>query len=258
MPHNDISDVINVWESQNKILKPKRQELLLEIVDQIASLFSLGPFYYYVFNFETLRVELASESVTTVLGIFPQDFTIEHIFKKLHPEDQITMPLKEQLVFDFFLNQITIADIFDYKTVYMMRILHIDGTYKTILHQVKVLNASEDGKIQQVLGIHTDVTNLGIPFNQKVSFISSDKPSFYALKVEEDKAFIENTTKNLFSTREREIIKMLSEGKKFVEIASQLFISPHTVNTHKRNILLKSGCKNTPELITKCIMEGVI
>ncbi len=37
-----------------------------------------------------------------------------------------------------------------------------------------------------------------------------------------------------------------------------LAVSPHTINTHKRNILKKSNCKNTTELITKCIIEGII
>ncbi|WP_066220516.1 LuxR C-terminal-related transcriptional regulator [Formosa haliotis] len=258
MAYNDISNVLNVWESQNKILKPKRQELLLNIVEQIASLFSLGPYYYYVFNFETLKIELASAGVKSILGINPEDFVVEQIFDRLHPEDQQTMPLKEELVFDFFLNKITIEDIFHYKTVYMMRIQHTDGTYKTILHQVKVLSASEDGKIQQVLGIHTDVTNLGVPFHQKVSFISSEKPCYYALEPKASTTLSLQKTKSLFTGREREIIKMISEGNKFIDIAGKLYISPHTVRTHKKNILAKSGCRNTPELITKCIMEGVI
>ena len=41
------------------------------------------------------------------------------------------------------------------------------------------------------------------------------------------------------SERENEIIKMIAEGYTNVEIAEQLFLSNHTVNTHRKNILAK-------------------
>lgn len=41
-------------------------------------------------------------------------------------------------------------------------------------------------------------------------------------------------------------------------MATYFNVSPHTINTHKRNILKKSHCKNTAELVAKCIREGVI
>ena len=128
---------------------------------------------------------------------------------------------------------------------------------KTILHQAKPINISGDEKIQQALIIHTDVTHLNIPFDHKVTFIGHNRPSYYAM----EGVFFnldENNTNINFSKREIEIIKKISEGKDFNQIAEMLYISPNTVRTHKRNILKKSGCKNSAELITKCFREGVI
>lgn len=51
------------------------------------------------------------------------------------------------------------------------------------------------------------------------------------------------------SSRELEIIELLLKGKSSEEIAAELFISKNTVNTHRRNILAKTGKKNTIELI---------
>lgn len=63
---------------------------------------------------------------------------------------------------------------------------------------------------------------------------------------------------NQLSEREIQIIKHLSAGKGGKEVAEVLFISPHTVKTHRRNIMHKLGVKNTAELIRLCLEKGVI
>ncbi|MBC8767088.1 PAS domain-containing protein [Arenibacter sp. BSSL-BM3] len=258
MKENDIAQVLSVWESRNKILSPNKKVLFSEILDQISFLFSVGPFYYYILNFEDLKMEFVNEGTREVLGIGPEEFTMEKVFSLMHPEDLEKMHEKEALAFDFSLNRISKDDILLYKIVYMFRMLHADGAYRTILHQVKALSASGDGKIQQVLGIHTDITYLNIPFHQKVSFIGTNRPSYYNISPKNIFNPNDIASRSIYSKREIQIIKELAKGKKFIEIAKQLFVSPHTINTHKKNILRKSGCKNTPELIAKCIMDGVI
>ena len=258
MFEKDIAHVLSVWESQNKILSPNKKALFSEIIDEISFLFPVGPFYYYILNFENLKMEFVNEGTRDVLGIAPEEFTMEKVFAIMHPYDLAKMHEKEAMAFDFSLNRIPEEDIVLYKIVYMLRMMHADGTYRTILHQVKALRTSEDGKIQQVLGIHTDITYLNIPLHQKVSFIGTNRPSFY--NITPKSIFNPNGigSRSIYSKREIEIIKKMAEGIKFVEIARQLFVSPHTINTHKKNILRKSGCHNAPELIAKCLMEGVI
>ncbi|MGY8913740.1 MAG: PAS domain-containing protein, partial [Flavobacteriales bacterium] len=225
MLEKDIAQVLSVWESQNKILSPNKKVLFSEIIDQISFLFSVGPFYYYILNFENLKMEFVNEGTRDVLGIAPEEFTMEKVFAIMHPEDLAKMHEKEAMAFDFTLNRIPKEDISLYKIVYMFRMMHTDGSYRTILHQVKALNASEDGKIQQVLGIHTDITYLNIPFHQKVSFVGTNRPSFYNITPKSIFNPNDLATKSVYSKREIEIIKELAKGKKFIEIAKQLFVS---------------------------------
>jgi len=49
--------------------------------------------------------------------------------------------------------------------------------------------------------------------------------------------------------RERQILKMIAEGRTTVNIADELFLSPLTVETHRKNLLQKFGVKNVAELI---------
>lgn len=147
-----------------------------------------------------------------------------------------------------------------------MRLKHTNGIYKTILHQAQVLSASDDGKIQKTLCIHTDITYLNIPINHKLSFISTNRASYYysfetGCLTSENESILnleKDCFKDIFSKREKEIIKLISKGIKFNEIAKLLFVSPHTINAHKKNILRKSGCKNTPELIARCYVERLL
>jgi DNA-binding NarL/FixJ family response regulator len=53
--------------------------------------------------------------------------------------------------------------------------------------------------------------------------------------------------------REREILKLLAEGKKPGEVAAILYLSVHTVRTHRNNIMKKLKLKSLAELIRYAI-----
>jgi DNA-binding CsgD family transcriptional regulator len=250
--------VLSIWEKENKILFPNLKEQLIEIVDQVASLFSAGQVYYYIFNFKTYKFDYVSESVRNVLGVEPESFTLEYFFSILNPEDNDKMYEKEAVVFNFFNQRLTREEMPLYKASYLMRLRHTDGQYKTILHQSRPINISHEGKIQQVLGIHTDISYLNIPFDHKISFIGNKKQSYFAIETTAPYKFMENKFKELFTKREIEILIKIAKGYCFTEIADLLNVSPQTINTHKKNILKKAGCKSSPELIARCIREGII
>lgn len=258
MKKDHISKVKQVWESNNKITNPVNSELFLDIIDQVASLFSIGPYYYYIFNFENYKMDFVHEGIENVLGIKPDDFTIDMLFDIMHPENLETLHLKELHVTDFLLNQIPKEDLMKYKAMYLMRLKNSKGRYRTILHQVKTLTMSEEGKMQQIIGVHTDVTYLNVPFDDRISFIGHERPSFYSITPHHEYKMIAPTLGNLFSDREKQILKKVSEGNNFIEIADQLNLSPHTINTHKKNILKKTECTNMAQLLAKCLREGII
>lgn len=54
---------------------------------------------------------------------------------------------------------------------------------------------------------------------------------------------------NMLSERESEVIRYALEGKSSSEIADLLYISINTVNTHRRNILKKTGAKSVLDLL---------
>ena len=58
--------------------------------------------------------------------------------------------------------------------------------------------------------------------------------------------------------REKQILKLISEGHTTLEIASQLFISENTIESHRKNLLHKFDAKNVAELIRLAMERDMI
>jgi DNA-binding NarL/FixJ family response regulator len=60
------------------------------------------------------------------------------------------------------------------------------------------------------------------------------------------------------STREREVVKMVSEGKSNNEIGTLLSISVRTVENHRANIMKKLKLKKTADLVRYAVKEALV
>ncbi|WP_224995732.1 response regulator transcription factor [Cesiribacter sp. SM1] len=67
-----------------------------------------------------------------------------------------------------------------------------------------------------------------------------------------------SSSNNNFSltNREKEVLKLIVEECTTSEIAERLFISTHTVETHRKNLLSKLNLKNTAGLVKYAIEKG--
>ena len=59
------------------------------------------------------------------------------------------------------------------------------------------------------------------------------------------------------SQRELQILSKICEGLTAKEIGGELFISQGTVETHKRNLLLKLNARNTVDLAVQAVRRGI-
>jgi len=60
------------------------------------------------------------------------------------------------------------------------------------------------------------------------------------------------------SPREIEVLRLISEGMTNQEVANKLFLSPHTTESHRRNLLEKLGARNTADLVRLGLEKGYI
>ena len=59
------------------------------------------------------------------------------------------------------------------------------------------------------------------------------------------------------TTRELEIVQLITEGNSTKQIAEELCLSHHTIYTHKKNVMKKLGIKSTSELILYAVNTGL-
>ena len=108
-----------------------------------------------------------------------------------------------------------------------------------------IKNASIKEIVEAINTIHNgDVYFKGIVLNRIIEFSSDPKSSTDAL--------------SLLTERELEILNLVVRGQANQAIADQLFISIHTVHSHRKNILKKLGVKNTAELISFAFKNNLV
>lgn len=58
--------------------------------------------------------------------------------------------------------------------------------------------------------------------------------------------------------REIEVLKLICKGLDYKQIADQLFISKHTVRSHRQNLMTKTNCHNIHDLYQFAIQNGLL
>jgi DNA-binding NarL/FixJ family response regulator len=69
---------------------------------------------------------------------------------------------------------------------------------------------------------------------------------------------VSDTDEDQLSERELEVLIEICQGLSNNEIADKLFISKRTVEKHRANVLLKTGCKNTASLVVFAIRNHLV
>ncbi|MFS8083902.1 MAG: LuxR C-terminal-related transcriptional regulator [Ginsengibacter sp.] len=226
----------------------------LSAYKKFISIFSVGDFYYFLFNFHIVNFEFLSPDVEKVLGYKLPEFDLAFLIEHIHPEDVSWVLDFEATGIDFF-KALPAGKIMKYKARYDYRIRKANGEYVRILQQVIVIEQSETGEILRTLGMHTDITDLKKEGKPILSFIGLEgEPSYINVKPKT----IFSPSIELFTSREKEILRYLIDGKSSPQIAKMLYLSLHTVNTHRNNMMHKANCTKVTELINQSITLGYI
>ena len=231
---------------------------------KMAALMAPGNSYYYIANFHTLQLELISNSVSRFTGKEPEEVDMNLLLSLALPEEIEDIHLKEQVITDFFLNYLEPEKILNYKVAYTYRYRDHRGEERVMLQQATVLSLNEEGRFVHVFSIHSDITHLTSSSAKDVSFINIEGgESYYNIdtskgKFDKEKLNEKKKLQNLLSDREIEIIKEIALGYSADEISARLNISAHTVKTHKKNILRKTNSRNSAQLVSVCLAEGII
>ena len=63
---------------------------------------------------------------------------------------------------------------------------------------------------------------------------------------------------DIITDREKEVLRFIAKGMESKEIGKELFLSNHTIDNHRRNMIAKTGARDSTALVQICRMAGII
>lgn len=122
-----------------------------------------------------------------------------------------------------------------------------------------IFNVLENKSVRSFLTKECDEKEI----TEAIETISSSEERYYCKKIINlmwEKSFgKEDDCDGIpLSARQIQIVKMVVNGKITKEIAEELGLSPHTVYTHRKNIMKKLGLNSTPELVLYAVNHGLV
>lgn len=188
-------------------------------------------------------------SIASILGIsesFPiskvTDSSDEDIiYSLIHPEDIVE---KRMLEYEFFkfVNSFDIKEKKEYRATCRIRIRNSQQEYVMVDNTTQIICPSPKGKIWLImctysLASYQNWTGSIFPIIKNINTGEIIRLSFC------------NRRKHILTKREKEILRMIKDGKASKQIADLLNISQHTVNRHRQNILEKLSVANSIEAL---------
>ncbi|MDU1890401.1 MAG: LuxR C-terminal-related transcriptional regulator [Dysgonomonas sp.] len=169
--------------------------------------------------------------------------------RRIHPDDlQILGSMQIRLL--NYICSLPEDEQKSYKHIFEFRVLGKNNEYIRIISQHQILDTSPKGNpiLLGVVDISPDQTkDTGIRFTL-MNFKTGEIIPFD----------INDNTENNLTKREMEILKLINDGMYSKEISGKLFISIHTVNRHRQNILEKMNVNNVQEAINYTRRLGLL
>ena len=170
---------------------------------------------------------------------------------RIHPDDAIILRLTQDKLMDF-LDHLPVNQQKDYKHIYEFRIKTKDGSYARFIFQQQILELDEDGDPWLILGLIDPSPDTSLPGSVKLRIINYKTGEIVPFSILKQKNDIK------LSVREKEILELASRGLQSKEISTKLFLSIHTVNKHRQNIMQKMNTNNVVEAIDYARKLGLL
>jgi len=221
------------------------------LISELEEMMKDNDQFFYIADIIQMKVLFTSRLSLQIIGIDPEEVTPYHFMEGAHKDDIHRLNLGRAKIIRMA------QELFIARKGYGLlttnyRFRNPSGGYSDILVQAYIYYTEIPYSTVFFLKVHTN-----IDWHKKIRhgyhyYIGTDLSWF---RYPDDDMLMKG---NVFSDREFEIIRLIESGLNTDEIGNKLIISPNTVNTHRRNILEKSGKKSVAELIYELKERGVL
>jgi DNA-binding CsgD family transcriptional regulator len=168
----------------------------------------------------------------------------------IHPDELPILLNLQQRAFDYVFN-LPFGEQADYKHIAEFRMLGISGEYIRVTCQYQSLETTESGDPILLLGVVDISPDQDLKSPVKFRLVNFKTGNIVHIPI------VDNPNISL-TKREKEVLQMADGGLMSKEISDKLFISIHTVNRHRQNILEKMKVENLSAAISYAKKLGLL
>lgn len=236
------------WEKQEFKNQPDSKKLLEDLEVLSKNIGMSEGLLIACFDYRNLNLAFFTGNVEKLTG-YPESMFrkkgMETSFAMIHPDDRPELFRFQKIVFENF-HQLSLSERHTFEFSYTTRWVHrTTGEISWMMGRVRPYLIDEAGNFAMdlhiIVQLFTPLKSDGYDWNY--SFTKDDKTRIFVSK---------NTPVNRevsLTKKEKEIVKLILDGKESKEVSSSLNISLNTVGTHRKNILRKLGAKNVGEMV---------
>lgn len=245
---------LDLWETGKR---EGIKKVTLEQLDKLLKRFSggFGTFSYAIQDYSTGTFQYVADDIDRVWGYSAEEFHdkgTELYFEAFIPEHNETHFKLSKAGWEY-VHQLAPEQMLRTSANFDHPLRKKSGELRRMLTRQIVVSLDGDNKIWLCLVIFTDISHIKPP--------NINDPPQLSLHIPKTNNFLvynpatdSMINLDILTQREKEVIQLYAQDKVTKEIARELYISPYTVQTHRTNILEKTGCRNLAELVhfSKC------
>ena len=198
-----------------------------------------------------IKFLFASERIRQMIGVEPDQLDPSHFVELTHPDDLSRFGLLRALTFTVE-REVRETQKGSALASFSLRFRNPSGVYLNYVCQAYFFYSEFPRKTVYLLQVISNAEWFQPKKGCYHHYLGKDLSLF---------KFPDEDLVNIgpcYSSRELEIIRHIEAGLSSKQIADKLFLSVHTVNTHRRNILENSGKGHISELIYDLKNQGLI
>lgn len=221
------------------------------IMQKLGELMEANDQFITMADLSQIKFLYVSEGIRQMIGVEPGELNPGHFVEAVHPDDLPRMGLLRALTFTVE-KEVLETQTGSALASFTIRMRNPGGTYKSYCCQACFFYSPTPRKVVYLLQVITRIDWFRMK-NQDYHHYKGKDLSLFRFPDED----LLRRGPGL-SLREFEIIRLVESGLGSKEIAEKLFLSVHTVNTHRKNILEKSGKAQISDLIYAFKEQGLL
>ncbi|MCU0452012.1 MAG: LuxR C-terminal-related transcriptional regulator [Bernardetiaceae bacterium] len=243
------------------VQNPELSQLLREHFNPDL-VFCAGPYFFWLIDlehpFNILHVQGNIEQITG----YPSEFFLGKGVAEMHqvavpPEETPVLLNFSQYCLDFLAN-LAPAERNRFKFSFYFNILHRSGRLVPVVQQDSIW-ADAWGIPRYLFTFITDISHLKAKNDLMFTILTIGEDGSQQFRwYSPAQPGVPQGGGEPLSARERQIVGGLAQGLGSKQIAAELGLAFHTVNTHRQRMLAKTGCKNSAELVRYALERGLV